>query len=251
MSIPRPRPPPQTSYENSPAPIRSSKAVESAPREDPTVPPDAYVNAPLPADPGSKRSTLPGDAKTNAQPKANAAAADSPPQPPVPANQNDAQGKATSKAATDAEKKAAAAKAADPSKTKADPADQSNPTDLQLAPVDTDKETIRRDSQRPTYARVRRADRRNVLIGTVETNDGEARGEVPVSVTNRNNGLLQHNGVSNAFGGFAIRVPDGQWAVKVTMPSGNIQTVRNITVTDGKVMDNVEGKEVYNLIISY
>ena len=35
------------------------------------------------------------------------------------------------------------------------------------------------------------------------------------------------------------------------MPSGNIQTVRDITVTDGRVMDNLEAREVHNLIISY
>ena len=56
---------------------------------------------------------------------------------------------------------------------------------------------------------------------------------------------------SDAFGTFAIRVPDGQWIVRVTMPSGNMQTVRNITVTDGKVMDNLEAREVQNLIISF
>jgi hypothetical protein len=98
---------------------------------------------------------------------------------------------------------------------------------------------------------VRRVDRRNILFGTVETDNGEPRGEVPVSVTNRNNSQLQHNGVSNAFGGFAIPVPDGQWTVQVTMPSGSVQTVRQISVTNGKVMDNLENREVYNLIISY
>ena len=74
---------------------------------------------------------------------------------------------------------------------------------------------------------------------------------MPVSVVNRNNPSIRHSGVSNAFGGFAIQVPDGQWSVRVTMPSGNMQTVRDITVTDGRVMDNLEAREVHNLIISY
>ena len=57
--------------------------------------------------------------------------------------------------------------------------------------------------------------------------------------------------MSNAFGGFAIKVPDGQWSVRVTMPSGNAQTIRDITVTDGRIVDNLEAREVHNLIISY
>jgi hypothetical protein len=72
-----------------------------------------------------------------------------------------------------------------------------------------------------------------------------------VSVVNRNNSSIRHNGVSDAFGGFAIQVPDGQWRVRVTMPSGNLQTVRDITVSNGRVIDNYEAREVYNLIISY
>ena len=74
---------------------------------------------------------------------------------------------------------------------------------------------------------------------------------MPVTVVNRNNSAIRHGGVSNAFGGFAIPVPDGQWIVTVTMPSGNMQSVRSITVTDGKVMDNQEAREVQNLIISF
>jgi hypothetical protein len=208
----------------------------------------------LPDEPAARRSTL----QNNNATKADTGRADSPPAAPVAAGDPDdaQQGKAATKAApVDAEKKAGTPKSGAPASKKAAPpaapADESNPIDLQPAPGSPESETIRRDSQRPVYARVRRAERRNILFGTVETDNREPRVEVPVVVSNRNNSLLQHSGVSDAFGAFAIRVPDGQWTVKVTMPSGNIQTVRNITVTDGKVMDNLEGREVYNLIISY
>ena len=72
--------------------------------------------------------------------------------------------------------------------------------------------------------------------------DSLAAKDVRLTVTNRSKIMASFSAAAsaNAFGGFAIRVPDGQWIVKVTMPSGNIQTVRNITVTDGKVMDNLE-----------
>ena len=106
-------------------------------------------------------------------------------------------------------------------------------------------------NDRCTQPRSRRADRRNILIGTVESESGAPREEVPVTVVNRNNTLVHHDGVTNAYGGFAIRVPDGQWTVKVTMPSGRVETVRNVTVTNGTVMDNLEAREVFNLIISF
>ena len=72
-----------------------------------------------------------------------------------------------------------------------------------------------------------------------------------MTVVNRNNSLVHHDGISNAFGGFAIHVPDGQWTVKVTMPSGRVEAVRDVTVTNGKVVDNREALEVFNLIITF
>ena len=50
---------------------------------------------------------------------------------------------------------------------------------------------------------------------------------------------------------FAIRLDDGEWNVNVRMPSGRFYPVRSVTVSNGKVMDNQEGREVRNLIISY
>jgi hypothetical protein len=101
------------------------------------------------------------------------------------------------------------------------------------------------------YPTLRTVDRRNILFGSVESDDGRPRPEVPVSVVNRTNRSVRRSGVSDAFGTFAIRVPDGQWSVLVTMPSGTLQRVRDITVSGGRVVDNLETKEVHNLIISY
>jgi hypothetical protein len=58
-------------------------------------------------------------------------------------------------------------------------------------------------------------------------------------------------GESNAFGRFAIRLPDGDWTVRVTMPSGRTYAVRQISVQDGRVVDQEEGRDIPNLIISY
>ncbi len=70
-------------------------------------------------------------------------------------------------------------------------------------------------------------------------------------MTNRDNGAIRKDGMSNAFGNFAIRLSDGSWTVNVRMPSGRIFPVRSITVTNGMILDNKEGREVRNLIISY
>jgi hypothetical protein len=186
--------------------------------------------------------------------KAGAGGAASPPNPPVAGVDDEATSKAATKGAA-AQKNAPSQKSdgGGTPKTKAvapnAPADDSDQIELRPAPASN--EPVRRDSLKAIYPRVRTSDRRNVLFGSVETDDGRPRGEVPVIVVNRNNALIRHTGVSNAFGGFAIKVPDGQWRVNVTMPSGNAQTVRDITVTDGKIVDNYEAREVHNLIISY
>ena len=111
---------------------------------------------------------------------------------------------------------------------------------------------IRRDASKAVYGlRTLRPERRNVLFGRVENSSGGPLGEVPVSVTSRSNGAIHRDGMTNAFGGFAIRLYDGEWTVNVTMPSGRVYPVRNVTVSDGRVLDNKEGREVPTLIISY
>jgi hypothetical protein len=208
----------------------------------------------LPGENANARSALRSD-DTN---KAGAGNASSPPNPQPagvddeatskPANKGAAGGAATQKNAP-AQNSGGAATPKSKALTPVAPAD--DPDQFDLRPASESKEPVRRDSLKAIYPRVRSADRRNILFGSVETEDGRPRGEVPVAVVNRNNTAIRHNGVSNAFGGFAIKVPDGQWSVRVTMPSGNAQTVRDITVRDGKVVDNFEAREVHNLIISY
>lgn len=92
---------------------------------------------------------------------------------------------------------------------------------------------------------------RNVLLGRVESEAGEAREGVRVTVSSRTEPGLARIGESNAFGKFAIRVGDGEWTVRVTMPSGRAYAVRQISVQDGRIVDAKEGRDIPNLIISY
>jgi hypothetical protein len=215
---------------------RAPKEVESGSTDRDAI--DSYVTTPLPEELARDRSNVQGSGANKSQLRDGAGRADNPPRSP----------------AVDAESKGATKNGAGaggaPAAKKARPADEeSGPVDLQAAPKDD--QVIRHDSQRPTYERLRSFDRRNVLFGTVESEDRTPRGEVPVTVINRQDSAIRRNGVSDAFGTFAIRVPDGEWTVRVTLPSGNTQPVRHITVTGGKVMDNLEAREVQNLIISF
>ncbi len=121
---------------------------------------------------------------------------------------------------------------------------------LESAPKSGDQGTSRRDSFRYT-PESSRAERRNVLCGKVETNSGDPREGVRVAVSSRTGGRAPHYGISDAFGNFAIKLEDGDWSVEVTMPSGRVYSVRQVSVTNGQIIDNREQREIPNLIITY
>jgi hypothetical protein len=74
---------------------------------------------------------------------------------------------------------------------------------------------------------------------------------VRVAVSSRTGPGPARSGFSDAFGVFAIRLEDGDWTVRVTMPSGRVYPVRQISVQNGRVIDEEEQREIPNLIISY
>jgi hypothetical protein len=127
------------------------------------------------------------------------------------------------------------------------PQGEVNEPTLEPAPP-LDSTPKKRDSLRPRY---QSQATRNVLLGRVESDAGEAREGVRVTVSSRNDPGLARAGVSNAFGRFAIRLDEGDWTVRVTMPSGRIYAVRQISVQNGHVVDGDEGRDIPNLIISY
>ena len=124
--------------------------------------------------------------------------------------------------------------------------------DIRPAPIDNTGGN-RRESLRPIYSTTRniRPELRNVLLGRVESDAGEPLGEVSISVARADNTSIRHTGMTNAFGNFAIRLTDGEWTVNVRMPSGRLYKVRTVTVSNGKIIDNQEQREVRNLVISY
>ena len=228
----------------------SSGRVRSEAIDDPTVP---YNVDPAQAEEPTLRSSVQSSPKT-ATPEATA---DSPPKPPVPQKEKStaplAQPAPVEKGSVTETPKAGAAspaatKPAAPTAPSGDPVEP----DLKPAPLDNTA-TNRRETLRPIYpiTRTLRPELRNVLVGRVESDSGDPLGEVSVSVTRADNTSIRRAGMTNAFGTFAIRLTDGEWTVNVRMPSGRFYAVRSVTVSNGKIVDNQEGREVRNLIISY
>lgn len=121
--------------------------------------------------------------------------------------------------------------------------------DLLPAPGDLGMNT-RREVRRPsTYDSVDRA-RRNVLFGRVRERDsGEMEEGVRVTLVNRSGVYEDRTAQSDAFGRFAVRIPDGDWTVRVSMPSGRAYPVSEITVSNGLITDS-EGRDVPSLTIT-
>jgi len=139
------------------------------------------------------------------------------------------------------------------------PADQSpppsSPADDGLLPAPQDHlgyNSSRRESLRPVYdpARMSDAAARNVLFGRVrERISREPEEGVQVLLSNRTGAFDERTAMTDAFGRFAVRLPDGDWTVKVAMPSGRVYAVSEITVSNGLITDD-QGRDVPSLTIT-
>ena len=136
-----------------------------------------------------------------------------------------------------------------PASTALAPGEELQPAPDQTAPRTSDQ---RIDSQRPvlTTPRYIRPELRNVLFGRVQARDtSEPEEGVRVSISNRQNTSERREALTDAFGRFAMRVPDGDWTVSVTMPSGRVYSVSQIIVSNGQITDEI-GHDVPSLVIT-
>ncbi len=130
------------------------------------------------------------------------------------------------------------------------------PEDLEPAPAG-DQTTGsgsggRRVVQKPVLPASRdvRSQFRNVLFGRVKTRDtNEPEEGVRVTISNRTNAYADRVALTDAFGRFAVKVPDGEWTVNVTMPSGRAYSVSQITVSNGLISDDI-GRDIPSLVIT-
>jgi hypothetical protein len=122
------------------------------------------------------------------------------------------------------------------------PADDQGPLPLELPP-----EGVRREARRPVFPLPNRGG--NVLSGVVRSyNTGGTVEGVRVTLSNRLQTFPDRVVESDALGRFAVRLPDGDWAVRVESPSGRIYTVKNITASGGLLTDD-RGQNIPSLII--
>ncbi len=119
------------------------------------------------------------------------------------------------------------------------------------APPVTPLGAYRRESMRPSnYGNVPvRPAVRSVLIGIVRSDsDGELEEGVRIGLRNLATGTAKST-TTDAFGKFAVRVPDGDWAVEVPTRSGRVYEVSQIRVVNGQITDTT-GRRVPSLEIT-
>jgi hypothetical protein len=223
-----------------------AKQVESRVADEETIPsnvdaaPGAYTALPPPApieDASKAKSTTGSEA-------------DSPPAPPVPEKEKKAAPTGAG-AAKNATNKAAApsSPATKPAAPKVPAGEKNDSPPIESAPSGE----TRHDSQKPAVYPLSavRPERRNILFGKVESSAaGQPEEEVRVIVASRSNRAIRHEGMTDAYGRFAIKLTDGDWTVNVTMPKGSVYPVSQITVASGRIFDATDGREVPSLIIT-
>jgi hypothetical protein len=90
----------------------------------------------------------------------------------------------------------------------------------------------------------------NILEGKVvssETREGEEN--VRIILSSRTGSFTDRVTSTDAYGRYAVRLPDGDWTVKVAMPSGRVYAVSELTISGGQIVDNL-GREVPSLTIT-
>jgi hypothetical protein len=111
------------------------------------------------------------------------------------------------------------------------------------------EEAVKRDSLKPVGLSPILSPR-NVLEGRVVSSEsGRAEGNVRVTASSRSQAFVDRYDLTDASGHYAIRVPDGDWTVKVTMPSGRTYDVYQLTVSGAQVTDD-RGEAVSSLTIT-
>lgn len=121
--------------------------------------------------------------------------------------------------------------------------------DLRSADEGSAGAPIRREARKPTTY-TPRPEFRNILFGNVKARtSGDPQEGVRVTLSSRTNAFEDRVQETDAAGRFAVRVPDGDWTVKVTMPSGRTYPVSQITVSNGAITDD-DGRDIPSLVIT-
>ena len=170
------------------------------------------------------------------------------PEPPVPATPISPKSSAPGPDAAAKDKATANPKPAPPVAPGTEP--------LIVLPAPGNDPTIRRDAKKPVLSsapitlRTAKKGNLNILEGKVISSE-TGRGEegVRVTISNQLQPSNDRQVLTNAYGRYAVRLPDGEWTVNVTMPSGRQYAVSELIVSQGQIHDDL-GREIPSLIIN-
>lgn len=122
-------------------------------------------------------------------------------------------------------------------------------------PLPEDPAATKRESQKPVFDATRAPYRRsgrslNVLEGKVLSIDtGRPEEGVRLTLSSKNLTVADKEAVTDAFGHYAVRLPDGDWTVKVTSASGKLFPVSTLVVSGGQIQDDL-GRDIPSLTIT-
>jgi len=114
-------------------------------------------------------------------------------------------------------------------------------------PLPTEPETERRDARKPVLPRPPAFVRLEGKV--VKGESGESEAGVRVTASNRLGTFTDREAVTDSLGRYAFRLPEGDWTVKVAMPSGRVYPVSELTVSNGQISDD-QGRDIPTLTIN-
>ncbi len=126
------------------------------------------------------------------------------------------------------------------------------PTSASLPPPEPGTTSFRREVKKPVVVTPGSSAGRvsNILEGKVVSSDTrQAEEGVRITVANRLGNFENRVATTDAYGRYAVRLPDGDWTVNVEMPSGRVYAVSQITISGGQIVDNF-GRDIPSLTIT-
>lgn len=124
----------------------------------------------------------------------------------------------------------------------------------EAAPTGGTTEPRKRKAFKPVtptpFVRSAQAKNLNVLQGRVFSPEYAApESGVAIAFASRRKTSTDRVATTDQAGKFSVRLPDGEWSVQVTMPSGRVYTVSELIVSKGQVRDD-QGRDIPTLTIN-
>ena len=119
-------------------------------------------------------------------------------------------------------------------------------------------DAVKRESMKPVtpaatlsrYLRTTKKGDLNVLEGRVISSEtGLAQDGVSLMIASRSGNIADQEVVTDAAGHYSVRLPDGQWIVRMKMPSGKIYALSQLVVKSGQIHDDLD-RDIPTLNIS-